>query len=336
VEKEHPPAPLPPDAAAKRPHDEREWIGNVAQLVAEAKTESAEELDGVSAVDPFDADLPQTEKPGLAGFLEMLQRRLKGDYEVDEFGYDPLYSAMWWPFFTRLYRNYWRVETTGIEHVPDRGRAMIVANHSGGSYAWDAVMISTAIHLEHPRPRLVRYVSTEFFYDYPFLSYDNRKKGAALACREDFVRLLEAGRLVGVFPEGVKGFLKPSERRYRVQRFGRGGFVQLALTTKAPIIPVAVVGGEELHFSLGNSRILARLVNQFMPLERADSFPLLINLLPLPVKWRIHFCEPIDLSSYGPEAALDTLVVQQLTERVRMRIQEGLDDNLSRRRWMFW
>ncbi len=324
------------NALPKRPHDEREWIGNVAQLVAEAKKEGATELDAGPALDRFDADLPQTEKPGLAGFLEMLQRRFRGDYEVDEFGCDPLYGAMWWPIFTRLYRSYWRVETTGVENVPDHGRAMIVANHSGGSYAWDAVMISTAIHLEHPRPRMVRYVSTEFFYDYPFLSYDNRKKGAALACREDFVRLLEHDRLVGVFPEGVKGFLKPSDRRYRVQRFGRGGFVQLALTTRSPIIPVAVVGGEELHFSLGNSRMLASIVNRLMPLERTDSFPLLLNLLPLPVKWRIQFCEPIDLSSYGPEAALDTLVVQQLTERVRMRIQEALDDNLTRRRWMFW
>ncbi len=338
LEKERPPVAMPPDAAglAKRPHDEREWIGNVAQLVAEAKKDGATELEAAPALDPFDADLPQTEKPGIAGFIEMLQRRLRGDYEVDEFGCDPLYGAMWWPIFNRLYRNYWRVETTGVENVPDHGRAMIVANHSGGSYAWDAVMISTAIHLEHPRPRMVRYVSTEFFYDYPFLSYDNRKKGAALACREDFVRLLEHDRLVGVFPEGVKGFLKPSDRRYRVQRFGRGGFVQMALTTRSPILPVAVVGGEELHFSLGNSRILASIVNRLMPLERADSFPLLINLLPLPVKWRIQFCEPIDLSAYGPEAALDTLVVQQLTERVRMRIQEALDDNLTRRRWMFW
>lgn len=335
--------PIPAAAAAgplvteqvKRPHDEREWIGNVAQLAAEAKKDGVGDHDQMPP-DPFDQDLPLTDKQGLAGFIELLQRRLNGEYQVDEFGYDPLYTNLWWGLWTALYRYYWRVDATGLEKVPERGRAMIVANHSGGSYAWDAVMISTAIHLEHRRPRAVRYVATEFFYDYPFLSYDNRKKGAALACREDFVRLLEQDRLVGVFPEGVKGFLKPSERRYRVQRFGRGGFVQLALTTRAPIIPVAVVGGEELHFALGNSRLLAKLVNRLVPLERSDSFPLLLNLIPLPVKWRIQFCEPIDLSSYGPEAALDTLVVQQLTERVRMQIQEALDQNLSQRRWMFW
>jgi 1-acyl-sn-glycerol-3-phosphate acyltransferase len=320
---------------AGRPHDEREWIGNVAQLIAETEPERAERT-AAPPLDPFDQDLPQTDTPGFAGYLELIQRRLRGDYEVDEFGCDPLYGYMWWPLFTTLYRYYWRVDTAGVENVPDRGRAMLVANHSGGSYAWDAVMISTAIHLEHPRPRMVRYVSTEFFYDYPFLSYDNRKKGAALACREDFVRLLEHNRLVGVFPEGVKGFLKPSDRRYRVQRFGRGGFVQLALMTRTPIIPVAVVGGEELHFSVGNSQLLANVVNRFLPLERADSFPILLNLLPLPIKWRLEFCEPIDLSNYGPEAALDTLVVQQLTERVRMRIQEALDQNLRARRWMFW
>ena len=213
---------------------------------------------------------------------------------------------------------------------------MIVANHSGGSYAWDAVMMSTALHLEHRRPRYIHYVSTEFFYDTPFLSFDNRKKGAALACREDFVGLLERDFVVGVFPEGAKGFLKPSDKRYRVQRFGRGGFVQLAMMTRTPIVPVAVVGGEELHFSLGNSRLLANLVNRLIPQERADSFPLLLNTLPLPVKWRIEFCEPIDVSSYGPEGAMDTLLVQQITEQVRSRIQEGLDQNLGLRKSMFW
>src|SRR5271157_4061364 len=198
TEKEHPPTAVSGEQAAalKRPHDEREWIGNVAQLVAEAEKQSPEELDGTPAVDPFDADLPQTDKQGLAGYLDMIERRIRGDYEVDEFGYDPLYNAMWWPAWNRLYRYYWRVETTGVENVPDRGRAMLVANHSGGTYAWDAVMMSTAIHLEHPRPRTVRYVATEFFYDYPFLSYDNRKKGSALACREDFIRLLENEDLV--------------------------------------------------------------------------------------------------------------------------------------------
>ncbi|MFZ0888765.1 MAG: lysophospholipid acyltransferase family protein [Candidatus Binataceae bacterium] len=326
-----------PSAVVQRPHDDREWINNVAQLVTEAKSaQRAEAEPGPIAVDPFDQDLPQTQKPGLAGYVEMIQRRIRGDYEVDEFGCDPLYGNMWWPLFTSLYRYYWRVETAGVEHVPAGGRAMLVANHSGGSYAWDSVMISAAIHHEHPRPRMVRYVSTEFFYDYPFLSYDTRKKGSALACREDFVRLLEHDRLVGVFPESTKGFLKPSDRRYRVQRFGRGGFMQLAMMTRTPIIPVAVVGGEDLHFSLGDSRLLARLVNRLLPVERVDTFPVLLNLLPLPVKWRIEFCEPIDLSGYGPEAALDTLVVQQLTQRVRMRIQEGLDRNLRARRWMFW
>ena len=290
---------------------------------------------GVSR-DFFDYDIPISSKPGLSGYLELIQRRFAGDYEIDEFGCDPLYGQMWWPVFELLYCNYWRVESMGVDNVPASGRAMVVANHSGGSYAWDAVMISTALHLEHRRPRYVHYVSTEFFYDTPFLSFDNRKKGAALACREDFVALLERDLLVGVFPEGVKGFLKPNDKRYRVQRFGRGGFVQLAMVTRTPIVPVAVVGGEELHFSLGNSRLLANLVNRLIPQERADSFPVLLNTLPLPVKWRIEFCDPIDVSSYGPEGAMDTLLVQQITEQVRSQIQEGLDRNLGLRKTMFW
>lgn len=288
------------------------------------------------ARDFFDYDIPISNQPGLDGYLELIRRRLAGDYEIDEFGCDPLYGQMWWPWFELLYRNYWRVESTGVDNVPAAGRAMIVANHSGGSYAWDAVMMSTALHLEHRRPRYIHYVATEFFYDTPFLSFDNRKKGAALACREDFIGLLERELLVGVFPEGAKGFLKPSDKRYRVQRFGRGGFVQLAMTTGTPIVPVAVVGGEELHFSLGNSRLLANLVNRLIPQERADSFPILLNTVPLPVKWRIEFCEPIDVSSYGAEGAMDTLLVQQITEQVRAQIQEGLDRNLGMRKTMFW
>src|SRR5260370_39919259 len=130
---------------------------------------------------------------------------------------------MWWPFFELLYRNYWRVESTGVDHVPASGRAMIVANHSGGSYAWDAVMMSTALHLEHRRPRYIHYVSTEFFYDTPFLSFDNRKKGAALACREDFGGLLGRDLLVGGFPEDANGLPKPSDNGSRVKEFGRAG-----------------------------------------------------------------------------------------------------------------
>jgi len=317
-------------------HDDREWINNPAPLSSQQTADKTQVAKAVPTFDPFDRDLPLTDKPGLAGLVELIGRRLRGDYEIDEFGLDPIYAAMWWPLFMALYKYYWRVEQTGVKHVPARGRAMIVANHSGGSYAWDAVMISTAIHLEHSDPRFVRYFSTEFFYDFPFLSYDNRKKGSALACREDFTRLLQLDRLVGVFPEGVKGFLKPSDKRYRVHRFGGGDFVQIALMTRTPMVPVAVIGGEELHFSLGNSRLLASIVNRLIPLERVDSFPLLLNLLPLPVKWRIEFCEPIDVSGFPPEAARDTLLVKQLTERVRLRIQEGLDSNLKRRRSMFF
>ena len=326
-----------PSGASRPPSRDRSnpRNGDGARAKGKSTANGAALANGV-ARDVFDYDIPISDKPGLQGYPELIQKRIAGEYEIDEFGCDPLYGQMWWPIFEQLYRNYWRVDTTGIEHVPGAGRAMVVANHSGGSYAWDAVMMSTALHLEHSRPRYVHYVSTEFFYDTPFLSFDNRKKGSALACREDFVRLLERDLLVGVFPEGVKGFLKPNDKRYRVQRFGRGGFVQLAMMTRSPIVPVAVVGGEEIHFSLGNSRMLAKLVNRLIPQERAESFPLMLNLLPLPVKLRIEFCEPIDMTSYGPEAAMDTLLVNEITEQVRGRIQEALDRNLALRRSMFW
>jgi 1-acyl-sn-glycerol-3-phosphate acyltransferase len=137
---------------------------------------------------------------------------------------------------------------------------------------------------------------------------------------------------VAVFPEGVKGAGKPFRERYRLQRFGRGGFVEIALRTGAPIVPVAVVGSEEIYPKIGDAGLVARAIGApYFPVT--PTFPLLgpLGLVPLPSKWRIEFCEPIDLSGYGPEAADDRALMFELSERVRDTIQEKLYENLVKR-----
>ena len=166
----------------------------------------------------------------------------------------------------------------------------------------------------------------------PWVSSLMRRVGGVVASPYNAVRLLEQGHLVMVFPEGAKGAGKPYSERYRLQRFGRGGFVEIALRAGAPIVPVAVVGSEEIYPKLGESRLLARLLGApYFPIT--PTFPAFgaLGVVPLPSKWRIAFCPPIDLSSYGPDAAADRATVFELSERVRETIQEHLLENLVKR-----
>jgi 1-acyl-sn-glycerol-3-phosphate acyltransferase len=159
-----------------------------------------------------------------------------------------------------------------------------------------------------------------------------RKVGGVVASPYNALRLLEQDQLVAVFPEGVKGTGKPYSERYRVQRFGRGGFVEIALRAGAPIVPVAVVGSEEIYPKLADFPPLARLIGApFFPVT--PTFPWLgpLGAIPLPSRWRIEFCDPIETASYGPDAAGDRAAVLELTERVRETVQQALYENLVRR-----
>jgi 1-acyl-sn-glycerol-3-phosphate acyltransferase len=166
----------------------------------------------------------------------------------------------------------------------------------------------------------------------PWVSSFMRRVGGVVASPYNAMRLLHQGHLVMVFPEGAKGAGKPFARRYQLQRFGRGGFVEIALRTGAPIVPVAVVGSEEIYPKLGEWRLLARLIGApYVPVT--PTFPALgpLGAVPLPSKWRIEFCPPIDLSAYGPEMAENRSRVLELSERVRETIQQALLDNLVKR-----
>jgi 1-acyl-sn-glycerol-3-phosphate acyltransferase len=263
--------------------------------------------------------------------LGRLAQRSRGEYREDEWGFDEDFTRSVLPVFELLYERYWRVRAAGLENVPSRGPALLVANHAG-VLPLDASMMATAIRKHHPRRGWARFMVLDWAFELPYASYFMRKVGGVPANPYNAIRLLEQGELVMAFPEGVKGTSKPYSERYRLARFGRGGFVEVALRTGAPIVPVAVVGSEEIYPKLAESRSLARLLRlPFLPIT--PTFPLLgpLGLVPLPSRWRIEFCEPIDLGHRSTEAAQDRALVLEASERVRETIQEKLYENLVER-----
>jgi 1-acyl-sn-glycerol-3-phosphate acyltransferase len=263
--------------------------------------------------------------------VQRVMRRLEGDYTEDEWGFDEDFTELVEPFFGFLYDRWWRVKVSGIHNVPSHGGAMLAANHAG-ILPWDATMISVALLREHPLPRHPRFLVLDWAFHLPWVSVFMRKVGGVVASPYNALRLLEQEQLVAVFPEGVKGTGKSYSERYRVQRFGRGGFVEIALRAGVPIVPVAVVGSEEIYPKLADFPPLARLIGApFFPLT--PTFPWLgaLGAVPLPSRWRIEFCDPIETASYGPDAAGDRATVLELTERVRDTVQQALYENLVRR-----
>jgi 1-acyl-sn-glycerol-3-phosphate acyltransferase len=267
----------------------------------------------------------------VAGALAFLRRRLAGAYQVDDFGFDQeLTDGVFHPLLRVLYRDWFRTEVFGIEHVPGDGGALIVGNHSG-TLALDALMLTVAVHDQHPRDRHLRLLGADLVFRTPILSELARKSGATVACNPDAERLMTQGDLVGVFPEGFKGVGKRFADRYKLQRFGRGGFVSAALRTGTPIVPVAIVGAEEIYPILADIKPLARLLGlPYFPVT--PTFPWLgpLGLVPLPSKWMIQFCEPIP-TAHLREHADDPMVVYNLADQVRETIQATLHQLLEKR-----
>jgi 1-acyl-sn-glycerol-3-phosphate acyltransferase len=297
------------------------------------------DLEGPDLADPEPVPQLETRPAGsvdvwdqrVARGLAFLRRRLAGAYEVDDFGFDrELTDTVFYPMLRVLYKDWFRTEVFGIENVPDTGGGLLVGNHSG-TFALDAMMLSVALRDQHPRDRHLRLLGADLVFRVPVLSELARKAGATVACNPDAERLMSNGELVGVFPEGFKGIGKTYADRYKLQRFGRGGFVSAALRTGTPIIPVAIVGAEEIYPMLADLKPLARLLGvPYFPVT--PTFPWLgpLGLVPLPSKWLIQFCPPIP-TAHLTEHADDPMVVYNLADQVRETIQANLHTLLEKR-----
>ena len=262
-------------------------------------------------------------EPRLAEFLAFLRRRVTGDYAIDEYGFDQELTQRFFMAALRPIAEKWfRIEVRGIENIPTEGGALVVSNHSG-TLPMDGLMTM----VRHPRAHrpLPAAAGCRPGLQAAVLRRLARKGGATLACNEDAERMLRGGELVGVWPEGFKGIGKPYSERYKLQRFGRGGFVSAALRTGVPIVPLSVVGAEEIYPLVGNVPSLARLLGSPTSRSRRSS-PLLgpLGLVPLPSKWILEFGEPIRTDAYDEHAAEDPMLVFNVTDQVRETIQQTL------------
>jgi len=270
-----------------------------------------------------------------AELLAFLRRRITGDFEVDEYGFDPEIAERFLLAAARPLKEKWfRVEVRGAENIPTEGGALVVSNHSG-TIPMDGLMTMVSVH--DATGRHLRPLGADLVFRLPVVGGIARKGGATLACNEDAQRMLSDGELVGVWPEGFKGIGKPYSERYKLQRFGRGGFVSAAIRTGVPIVPCSVVGAEEIYPLVGNIPALARLIGlPYLPIT--PFFPWLgpLGLVPLPSKWLIEFGEPIRTDAYDEGAADDPMLVFNVTDQVRETVQQTLYSLLMQRRSVFY
>jgi 1-acyl-sn-glycerol-3-phosphate acyltransferase len=309
-----------PDVAAASndlPPGARRTVGADSSEPRLAETETSAEAIAVESAAELAESNYYVQKWGRKGLRSRAE-------EVDEFGLDRSFDARLRPVLDFVYRRYFRIQTEGIENVPGEGRAVVVGNHSG-SIPIDGLMLRTALRIDHPQGRDLRWLAEDFLFYLPFAGVAMNRAGAVRACQENAERLLSRDSLIAVFPEGVQGIRKLFRDRYRLQRFGRGGYIRLCLRTRAPLIPCAIIGGEE------SSPLLYRF-DTVADLLRIPYLPVTPTLLPAPTKWRIKFGEPIPFDNYGPEAADDDILVGRLSDRVRSTIQSMLELGLAKRR----
>ncbi len=252
----------------------------------------------------------------------------------DEYGFDLKTFYTCEPFFRFLYEEYFQVKVCGIENIPANGRAILVGNHSGG-LPIDAFMLLCAILDKHPAPRRVRALALDWLRRTPILGKVIRGMGAVPARLSVAVKLLENDELVCIYPEGARGVSKPYAMRYRLEGFNPG-FIEAAILTKSPIIPVATVGGDELYPLLTKVDGLAKLVDMpFFPLTTGFPWlPITSSCIPMPVKMFIKVGKPIYLD-YPEEEAHNKQLRMQLAHEVQFKIQSQLNCLLRKRKSSF-
>ena len=266
---------------------------------------------------------------------ELDDRLRKVPNRLNEYGFDPFGLSLDWVRDTvlpglLLYRYYFRVETHGIDRLPS-GRVLVIANHAG-QLPFDGMMLQTALLMEAEPPRIARAMGEYWIPQLPLVSFAAARSGAMVGTPHNCAQMLHHGECVAVFPEGVRGMNKLYRDRYQLQRFGLG-FMRLALETHTPIVPVAIVGSEEQQPSFANFGGLAKLLG--MPAFPITlGFPWLgpLGLLPMPVKYRIYFGEPI---SFQGDADEEDAAIQSRVDVVRHEITAMLERGVANRSGIF-
>jgi len=264
----------------------------------------------------------------LRAELEARVRRITtplNEYGFDPFGFDKRSFVSRSILLALAYRHWFRVETRNLGNLPPSGAVLLVANHAGNTFAWDAAMLAGACFLEAEPPRLARGLAEYYLPQLPFLSEDVVQAGSVVGTPENCAQLFERGECVMVFPEGARGAIKPYSKAYQLQRFGLG-FMRMALEFRVPILPVGIVGSEESNPGFYDSKFLARLVGApGFPITA--TFPWLgpLGFVPLPVKFRIHVGSPMRFD--GPHDAEDAEIepkVEEVKKAIASLIAEGL------------
>lgn len=278
---------------------------------------------------PPEPEPPRSNLPDLRALLPASDE----ERALDDWGRSERFVSLVEPALNFYYRYWFRVETEGIENIPSEGGALLVSNHSG-ALPPDAPMIMQAIRNEHSTPRPLYMLGEHWFKGYPGVGMISNKLGLVAAHRENAQRLLyDEGRLAIVFPEGQKGSRKLYWQRYRLRRFGRGGFVRTAIRARAPIVPIALVGGEEAMPIFAHLRFMQRISGLiYFPLNHAfPHFGLAAGLMYMPAKFKVRFLEPVDMSAYPVDTAEDPAEVQNIAEGIRTQIQLELDQMVGER-----
>jgi 1-acyl-sn-glycerol-3-phosphate acyltransferase len=306
-----PPAPPPPLAKPPEPP-----VTSDAPASASWATTASAELHGALSV--------------LRSAAEAVRAGLgsPADVQLDVYGGDAKLQAALAPLADFLYSRWFRVSVEGAQHIP-QGGALLVANHAG-ALPIDGPVLNEVLRRTRPDLPGPRWLVEDQVFYAPLLGTLLNRLGAVRASPENATRLLSEGRAVCVFPEGIQGIGKPYRERYRLKRFGRGGFVKLALKTGVPILPVAVVGGEE------SLPLLAKLPAGFLGMPYLPLTPL--GPIPLPAKWSVRIGEPLVLPEQpagAPAGTAALAVVEALVEKTRRRIEEMLQELLRARSSVF-
>ena len=327
------PPPAPPPPAPQAQLDRLEARVEEALSDAEARLEQALGRGGAGR---YAAEL----REALVRLWPALRERLRpiaslagalaSPGPLDRWGMDGRLAERAAPVLDFLYQSWWRVETGRLAELPP-GPALVVANR-GGALPWDALVLRLAFRRAG---RDLRPLLDEAGLALPLFGAAVRLLGAVRATPEAAAQLLAAGTLLGVFPEGTRVGEKPWSERYRLQRFGRGGFVKVALRAGVPIVPCAIVGGEEATPPASRPGWLGEFLG--LPfLAMAPGLPLgPLGLLPLPSRWSIRCGDPVETGSLGPAAAEDPAAVAALTESTREAVQRLLDEAVAARKSVF-